>query len=449
MVFVTILVAIVLVTLMVSLNALYVAGEFSAVKARKSRIAQAAKEGNRLARMLLPILEDSHRLDNYIAASQVGITLSSIVLGIYGQQQVAPLIEPLLLYLPFLNEEAAATSVAAILILIFFTGLQFLFGELIPKSLALQFPERVAKATVLPMRWSADWILRPLIIILNGSGALLLKLMGVEYGAGHGHIHSPEEIQLLIQESYQGGLLDTRGQELLLNAFRISELTVEEIAIPRTEMAALSIETPVREALHFAVNSRYTRIPVYRGDLDQVLGFVHIKDLFRLNHSTAGEGAIDKIVRKLSFIPASAPMKEVWNTLNREENYIAIAVDEFGGTVGMVTQEDLLEELFGELQDEFDEGEEPLVSPLGNDEYMILGRTPISYLNARFGLALPEGNVHTAGGLIWKRLNRIPEVGDRVEVDGARMEVADIKKKAIKTIRLQVTGRGESLAGEA
>lgn len=447
--FITILVAIVLVTLMVSLNALYVAGEFAAVKARKSRIAQAAKEGNRLAKMLLPVLEDSHRLDNYIAASQVGITLSSIVLGIYGQQQVAPLLEPLLLYLPFLNEQAAAASVAAILILIFFTGLQFLFGELIPKSLAIQFPERVAKATVVPMRWSADLILRPLIIILNGSGALLLKLMGVEYGAGHGHVHSPEEIQLLVQQSYKGGLLDTRGQELLQNAFRISELTVGAVAVPRTEMAAISVETQVREALRFAVNSRFTRIPVYRENRDHVLGFVHIKDLFRLNHSTAGEGAIDKIVRKVSFIPETTPLKEVWNIFNREENYMAIAVDEFGGTAGMLTQEDLLEELFGDLQDEFDEGEEPLISPVAENEYIILGHTPIRYLNARFKLSLPEGNVHTAGGLILKRLNRLAEVGDSVEVDGARMQVTGIKKKAVKTIRLQLPGGKKIPEGEA
>lgn len=439
--FITILVAIVLVALMVGFNALYVAGEFSAVKARKPRIAQAAKEGNRFAALLLPILEDGHKLDNYIAASQVGITLSSIVLGIYGQQQVAPLLEPLLLYFPFLDEQAAATSVAAILILIFFTGLQFLFGELIPKSLAIRYPERVARATVVPMRWSADWILRPLIIILNGSGALLLRLLGVEPGPGHGHVHSPEEIQLLIQQSYKGGLLDQRGQQLLLNAFRISDLTVGEIAVPRTQMAAISVDTPVGEALRFAVNSRYTRIPVYRDNLDQILGFVHIKDLFRLNNSTAGRGSLEKVIRKLSFIPETAPLKEVWETLDREENYLAIAVDEFGGTMGMVTQEDLLEELFGEMQDEFDEGEEPLISPAGENEYLIRGHTPLNYLNARFKLSLPAGNVHTAAGLIFKQLNRIPVVGDTVEVGEARLEVAEIEKKTIKLIRLHVLAR--------
>lgn len=441
-----IVIAIVLVTLMVSLNALYVAGEFSAVKARKTRIAQAAKEGNRLSKMLLPILKDGQRLDNYIAASQVGITLSSIILGIYGQQQVAPLLEPLLLYLPLLDERSAATGAAAILILFFFTILQFVFGELIPKSLALQYPEEVARATVIPMRWSAEWILRPLIVILNGSGSLLLKLLGIESSGGHAHVHSPEEIQLLIQQSHKGGVLDARGQELLLNAFRIGELTVGEIDIPRTQIEAIPVDTSVGEALRFAIRSGHARIPVYRGGLDQILGFVHLKDLFRLYRTTAGEGAIDNIVRKASYIPSTTPLKEVWNILNRESNYLAIVVDEFGGTSGMVTQEDLLEELFGELQDEFDGGEEPLISPLGDYEYLIQGRTPISYLNSRFHLSLPEKHVHTAGGLILQRLNRIPEAGDTVDLDGVRMEVKSVKRNAVQSIRLRLPANSTTVA---
>jgi putative hemolysin len=245
---VTILAMLVIVALMVGFNALFVAGEFAAVSARKTRIVQAANAGNRLAKRLLPVLEDPQRLDNYIAASQVGITLSSIVLGIYGQRQVAPLLEPLLARLPFLSEQAAAAGVAAILILILFTTLQVILGELVPKSLAIQYPERVAMATVVPMRLSADWILRPLIVVLNGSGAFLMRLLGLGHGGGHQHVHSPEEIRLLIQQSYKGGLLDTRGQELLNNAFRISDLKAADVALPRIQIVAMPVETPAREA---------------------------------------------------------------------------------------------------------------------------------------------------------------------------------------------------------
>ncbi|HEX6385831.1 MAG TPA: hemolysin family protein [Anaerolineae bacterium] len=444
---VTILTMIVVVALMVGLNALYVAGEFAAVSARKTRIVQSANAGNRLAKVLLPVLEDPHRLDNYIAASQVGITLSSIVLGIYGQRQVAPLLEPLLLYLPFLDEQVAAAGVAAVLILILFTTLQVVLGELVPKSLAIQYPEQVALSTALPMRWSADWILRPLIIVLNGSGALLLKLLGVSPGAGHQHVHSPEEIQLLIQQSYKGGLLDARGQELLTNAFRIGDVTIGEIDVPRTRMVAISVETPAGEALRIAVDSRHTRIPVYEGHIDQVVGFVHVKDLFRLHQATAGQGDIGRIVRKVSFVPETAPLKEVSNTLSREENYLAIVINEFGGTVGMVTREDLVEELFGEIRDEFDEAEEPLISPAGEYEYVVRGEAPITYLNTRFGLSLPAGGIHTIGGLVLSRLNRVPEIGDAVEINGVEMRVESVRGKAVETVRLHLPPAREAQEG--
>src|SRR5690606_37995073 len=164
--------------------------------------------GNRFAKMLLPVIEDRHKLDNYIAASQVGITLSSIVLGIFGQQQLAPRLAPIFQQIPFLNSEVAAAGVAGAVVLVILTALQVVLGELVPKSIALQYPENVALATVVPMRWSADILLKPLIILLNGSGALILKAFGVTYGGGHGHVHSPEEIQLLIGQSYEGGLLD-------------------------------------------------------------------------------------------------------------------------------------------------------------------------------------------------------------------------------------------------
>lgn len=435
---VTMLTMIVVVTLMVSFNALYVAGEFAVVSARKTRVTQAANAGNRLAKALLPVLEDPQRLDNYIAASQVGITLSSIVLGIYGQRVVAPLLEPLLLYLPYLDEQVASAGVAAILVLILFTTLQVILGELVPKSLAIQYPERVAMATVLPMRWSADWILRPLIVVLNGSGALLLKLLGVGNGGGHQHVHSPEEIKLLIQQSYKGGLLDARGQELLSNAFRIGDLAVGDVAVPRTRMAAIAVDTPVRDALRFAVDSGHTRIPVYEEDIDHILGFVHVKDLFRFYHSTAEQGQIRQIMRKLSFVPETMPLKEVWNTFRQDENYLAIVVNEFGGTMGMVTWEDLLEELFGELRDEFDVAEEPLIVPAGNNEYLVSGETPIRYLNSKFGLTLPAERVQSAGGLIIRLLNRIPEAGDTVEIDGVEMRVEAVGEKAAASILMRL-----------
>ncbi len=431
----TLLTIIFVLALMVGLNALYVAGEFAAVSARKSRVEQAARAGNRMARALLPILNDTHNLDNYIAASQVGITLSSIILGIYGQRQVAPLLEPLLLRLPFIGERAAAAGIAATLILIIFTILQVVFGELVPKSLAIQYPERVAQATVVPMRLSADWLLRPLIVVLNGSGALLLKLLGIEHGGGHQHVHSPEEILLLIQQSYSGGLLDERGQQLLTNAFRIGEITAGQVAVPRTRVDAIEASTPTDQALRFAVAARHTRLPVYEGRIDRMLGFVHIKDLYR-QYKSGGAATLHNIVRKAAYVPASAPLKQVWETLRAEGVYLALVIDEFGGAAGMLTWEDLLEELFGELRDEFDETEEPLITSLDDGAYLLRGETPIAYLNTRFELGLAAERAHSVAGLIISRLQRLARSGDRVQIGGATLVVESMRDRAIDTVRL-------------
>ncbi len=205
----SILLIILIVSVMIFFNGLYVAGEFSSVSARKTRIIQMAEDGNRLAQTLLPVLQDPHKLDNYIAASQVGITLSSIVLGIYGEQQIAPLIAPLIARLPIGADPAtgshlAAGTIASTLVLILLTTLQVVMGELVPKSVAIQYPERLALATALPMKWSADYILKPLIVLLNGSGTLILKLLGTGHGGGHTHVHSPEEILILVKESHRG-----------------------------------------------------------------------------------------------------------------------------------------------------------------------------------------------------------------------------------------------------
>jgi CBS domain containing-hemolysin-like protein len=296
------------------------------------------------------------------------------------------------------------------------------------------------------MRWSADWILRPLIIVLNGSGAFLLRLLGLGHGSGHQHVHSPEEILLLIQQSYKGGLLDARGQELLTNAFRLSDLNVGAVAVPRTQMEAISVTTPVRDALRFAVDSGHTRLPVYEQDIDHILGFVHVKDLFRFYKVTTSQGHIRQLIRKVTYVYETAPVKEVWNRLRQDENYLAIVLDEYGGTMGMVTWEDLLEELFGELRDEFDQAEEPLIAPAGNHEYLIRGETPVSYLNTRFNLGLPAGHVHSVGGLVLDLLNRLPQPGEVVEIDGVHLHVETVRDRAVGAIRLRlpevVTGQG-------
>lgn len=431
----------VVVMLLIVICALYVAGEFAAVSARKTRIVQAANEGSRLAKMLLPIIEDSHKLDNYIAASQVGITLTSIALGIYGEQQITPLIEPLLERLPFISSQAVAAGVAAVIVLVVLTTLQVILSELVPKSIAIQYPERTALYTVLPMRWSADLILRPLIILLNGSGVLLLKLLRSGHEPSHRHVHSPEEIQFLIEQSHKGGLLDAEERELLGNALRVGELTVSDVVVPRTKMLTASADASVVELLRLAASSHYTRIPVYDGDIDHIIGIVHLKDLFRLYRS--GKESVRGSLRKASFVPETMSVNDVWEALNREHTYLAIVFDEYGGTVGMVTREDLLEALFGEVQDEFDQDEEPLIKKLGEREYEVGGDLSIAYLNNQLDLDLSAEHTHTISGLIVALLERMPEVGDEVTVDGVRIRVLSVEDRMADRVLIKLPGGRE------
>ena len=448
---VTALLMLLIISLLVFLNALYVAGEFSAVSARKTRIIQLAEEGNSLANRLLPVLQDPHKLDNYIAASQVGITLSSIVLGIYGERQIAPLIAPWIARLPFGLDSsaagtAAATGIATTLVLIFLTTLQVVLGELVPKSLAIQYPERVALATVLPVKWSADYLLKPLIVILNGSGTLILKLLGVAADHEHAHIHSPEEIVILVRESHRGGLIDADERQFLQNVFRSSRIQAGEIAIPRNRMVAAPIDRPVDQVLEMAAESAFTRIPIYEHDIDHIVGFVHLRDLFAL-HRTDPTAGLRSILRPVPFVPESLSLPAVWDRLDQAQSYLAIVFDEYGGTAGLLTREDLIEELFGELQDEFDD-ERALITPAGEGRVVVRGDMLIANLNDLLEIELPHDTASTVGGLIMDQLGRVPRVGDTVQIEHTILQVEAIAHNSVTSVRITLPTQDSEHSGE-
>ena len=420
--------------ILIGFNALYVAGEFAAVSSRKSRIEQMASEGNRLAKTILPVLSNSHRLDNYIAASQVGITISSVVLGIYGQQQIAPFIAPLLSSVPFIGEVAAA-GVSATLVLIFLTTLQVILGELVPKTLALRYPERVALGTAIPMRWSADIILRPLIIILNGSGNVIMRLMGIHHEEGHKHVHSPEEIKYLILQSHEGGLLDEQEHRLLDSALRFGKFRAGDIVMPRTKMVAVDISTPCDDILQKAAEADFTRIPIYENDIDHIIGFIHLKELFQLSYKGEGQD-IRPILRDVTFIPETAYLDDVWDTLNEQQSYLAIVLDEYGGTVGMLTREDLIEELFGEVQDEFDPSAENPIRKLDDHRYCVRGEVSVAFINDRLGLNLETENAFTIGGLFLNELGHMPKLNEVVKLKGVELKATTLDDKAVEEIEL-------------
>jgi len=440
-----IILVILTITLMILANAFYVAAEFATVSARKTRIAQMAVEGNRLAKTLLPIVDHRPALDNYVAACQVGITISSLVLGAYGQNTVANLLAPVLAYLGGFAEPVAY-SISAIGVLLILTTLQVVMGELFPKSIAIQYPEKMALGVVVPMKWSL-FVFKPFIWVLNGSGNLILKLMRVDHSDGHSHIHSPQEIELLVDESHEGGVLDAGEQQMLRNAFRLRELLARQVMVPRTRLVAASINSTVDALIDMAYKAGYSRIPLYERDIDNIIGFIHIKDLFRLR--LQGQQDSHQALREVIYVPESLPIAEVWAILNNQGHYIAIVLDEYGGTAGLVTIEDLVEEIFGEVQDEFDD-ELPLISSDKEGRIHLRGDLLITDVNEYLHLALPHAEADTLGGLVFSELGRLPRVGDKVKigVPPITIRVEAMEGRSITEVSLLLTAEAPPYINE-
>lgn len=423
-------------TILIFFTALYVAAEFSIVSSRRSRLSRLASEGNRLARILVPIVRDSGKLDNYIAACQVGITLSSLMLGFYGQARLSPVLKPTVQNLGGFSS-VAAQSISAVLILLFLTSLQVILGELLPKSVGIQYPERLALLTIIPMRWSIA-LFKPLIWIFNGSGQLILKLTGLSQQTDNIHIHSPQEIVMLFEESSAGGLLDVEERRLLKNSLHLRQLAVRQVMIPRNRILAASVEQDCSDLLELLADSPYSRLPLYQQSIDNIVGIVHLKDLLCLRLQT-GDHNVREAMRPALFIPETLPVDEVFALLQRKRYHIAVVLDEYGGTAGIVALEDLIEEIFGEFQDEFDLETRPPIRILSKDQILIRGDMLIEELNEILDLYLPSQNIDTIGGLVLNELGYVPEEGERLRVAGVSLTVASMDGNAVTAVSMEVT----------
>ncbi len=430
--------AVLIITLLIVINALYVAAEFSAVSVRRSRVRQAAENGNRLARMLLPVLDDSARLDRYVAACQIGITISSLVLGAYAQATLAPRLAPLFQQLGGM-QEIAALSTAAVVMLLGLTVLQMVLGELVPKSLALQYPTPLALYTVLPMKWSLQ-LLSWFIFILNGSGTLILRALGMRH-SGHRHLHSPEEIEYLIAESKEGGLFDPEEHDRLRRALHLGVRAVEDIMIPRVRIVAIEADTPFEEVLEFVATTPYSRIPVYRRTLDRMAGFVHVQDIVRGSLEDKPP-QLASLIRPLLVVPEGMKADRVLERLREGRQHIGIVVDEFGGTKGLVTIGDVLDEIFGGIAEEG--APELYAEPEATEDGRIRlpGLTRLDEAALLLGVHL-QGDSYTIGGLITEYLGRIPEAGDRVNIGGVDFEVEDVQAHVVSAVLAQPARRVE------
>jgi len=430
------LVVILTLTILILINAFYVTAEFATVSARRSKLSQLASEGNSLARFLLPIVRDPQRLDTYIAVCQIGITASSLVVGFYGQAQLTPVIAPLLIKYTGLSSETIQV-ITTTAVLIFLTGLQVLLGELVPKSVAIQYPEKLAMFTAVPMRWSTI-LFKPLIWLFNGSGQLILRITGMTALAEPVHIHEPQEIMMLFEESSAGGLLDDVERRLLLNSLHLRQLAVRQVMIPRNRMLSAQVDLNRDELLKLLANSPYSRLPLFRDSIDDIVGIIHLKDLLCLQVQTEHQH-VSEAMRPVLFVPETLPVDEVFSNLQNKRYHVAIVLDEYGGTSGIVTLEDLIEEIFGELQDEFDTDTTPPIQIFSDNIIQVRGDMLVSELNEIIDLHLPCIDIDTIGGLVLSTLGRVPQIGEKVDLGEINCIVEEMDGHGVTSIQSELT----------
>lgn len=421
-------------------NGFFVASEFAMVKVRKTRIEQLVKEGNFNAKLALEALKD---LDKFIAAVQLGVTISSIGLGWVGEGTLARIIEPIFAFLPGISQNIATHTVSVSISFALITFLHVVLGELIPKSIALEYTEKTALIVARPMQWITT-VFNPFIWLLNGFGNWVLKMFHIPHSHKGSLVHSTEELDMLVNASYDGGVLNETEKDMLHNVFKFSDLTAKQVMIPRTDMVCIPEDMSFEELNNLAAESQYTRYPVYSEDIDHITGLIHVKDLYLLSIKNQ-KRPIKELLREVLLVPETITMDNLVLEFKKRKGQMAIVVDEFGGTSGLITLEDVLEEIFGEVQDEFDEEEECDIKEIEPNKYIANAMMRLDELAEFFEIpkeAIDDDDIDTIGGLVVKLLGRIATVGDTAqfenltfsvkEIDGARITKLEIIRTPIE-----------------
>jgi CBS domain containing-hemolysin-like protein len=415
---------------LIALNGFFVAAEFALVRVRDSRIQQLEQEGSARAGVVRGALRD---LDDYLSVCQVGITVASLGLGWVGEPAVAHLIDPLL-HAVGITSERAVTFISFVVGFGLITYAHLVFGEQAPKYFSIQKAERTALWISRPLRIFMV-LFRPLVWLVNASTNFVLRPWGIKLGEEI-EAHSEEELRIMISSSAASGELEPEERDYLNNVFEFGDRVAREIMVPRPDIEALSVDMPLPEMVDAAVFGRYTRYPVYEGDLDHVIGAVHVKDLLRTARENPDDFDIKTIVRDCLVVPENKPILQILKEFQKRKLQMAIVIDEWGSVEGLITIEDIIEELVGEIQDEFDEGEAQ-IEKLGESVYAIDGRIPITEVNEYFDLDLPHEDFDTIGGYILGVLGRPPEPADTVEVDGVILQVKSVDGPRVSMLTLQ------------
>ncbi|MFQ5577493.1 MAG: hemolysin family protein [Anaerolineae bacterium] len=410
----TLILPAVVILALIALNGLFVAAEFAINGVRITQIEELVEAGNRTAPQVMSVLQSPARQDRYIATAQLGITVASLGLGMYGEPQIARFIEPYLAQIIGARPEATLVhTVGYIAALSLLTYLHVVLGEMIPKSIALSRAKRAALALASPMRIMALVFGVP-VRFLNGAGRLLLRLLKIP--PGQEHLHSPAELEQIVAESAERGLLNEEEEELIRNIFTFGEREAHQVMTPRRKIQAIPLNIPLAELIKLTSESRFSRFPVYERNLDHIIGILHLKDLIRQQLRAGDNFDLRPSLRPAPTIPESYPAEQLLSAFKRRRMHMAIVLDEFGGTAGIVTLEDLVEEIIGEVRDEFDKKEQDPLIELAPGSLEVSGQYLVDDLKEHLfwgdDKSLPA--IETVGGLIVTGLGRPPQVGDRL-----------------------------------
>jgi CBS domain containing-hemolysin-like protein len=425
---------------LLALNALFVAAEFAIVGVPRTAIERRAQQGSRVARVVRRVLNDPRRQDRFIATAQLGITVASLGLGMYGEHVLAEWIFHHIESFAGASSWAASHTLATILSVAALTYLHIVLGEMIPKSLALQSAERTV-LWITPLMRAINLAVYPVVIALNATGNLILRAVGVNRSEGSSdHHYTPEELALIIDESEEGGQLRAEAGRMLRELFAFSDTSAREAMVPRVRVTGIEVGSAPEDVRHIATVSGHTRYPVFDGDLDHIVGYIHIKELVALVE--AGRVVTGRDAHPIPQVPDTAPLDDVLAMFRRHAAPMAVVFDEHGGTAGVITLEDLFYEVAGDIPEGLLSATS--IAPDGQGGFFVEGTVRIDKVGEALGVELEHPDVDSVSGLVLAVLGRLPVVGEAVEYDHVRFEVTKVERHGVGEARVShVTPPGE------
>ncbi len=419
---------ILLVLFFVFLNGFFVAAEFAIVKVRGTQIEPLIAKGNRRAKLANELIT---HLDAYLAATQFGITIASLALGWLGEPFVASMVRPVFEDLN-IRDQRVVEGISFGIAFSIITFLHIIFGELVPKSLAIQRAQSITLWIAYPLRWFY-LLFRPIISLLNGLANAILRLVGIQPVSEGELMHSEEELRLLLTQDKRVSLA---SRNIVLNAMDLRRKQARHVMIPRKEIAAIAYDAPVKEAVEMMRSNKYSRYPVYKESLDNIVGIVHTKDVFKPERHLKPDFKIDSVLRDATFLPETVSLEKVLEIILQKKTHMVLLADEFGGTAGLITLENVLEELVGDIQDEHDK-ELPEITKINEDEYVVDASITTNDVERLLNQELSQKDILSIGAFIIEQLGHIPQKGESLRVDGTEFTVEKVSNHVVDTIRIK------------